>query len=197
MNSRRLLGTIPEVSPIRWSTAVRPAPGVMLTPIEGYRPKRPNRLANGWSPTALVVAADRSKSFDVFKALLEPLGPVVDVVLETSHFRTDGRHRDLQRAGVKRQGVVSYFNEFEDILTDDGCTGVAVMSTIVPWEVQFDEHKTIVIYAINRRPFREVLKRFGIRKRDDLVLVSEVKHVHHSSIEDAFKFRDLAKRLGM
>jgi hypothetical protein len=191
------VGTIPDTGLVHWSSAVRPAPGVALTPIEGYRPKRLHRLANGWSPTALVVAADRSKSFDLFKALLEPLGPVVDVVLETSHFRTDGRHRDLRRDGVNKLGIVSYFNEFEDILTEDGCTGVAVLSTIVPWEVQFDEHKTIIIYAINRRPFKAILRRFGLRKRDDLVLVSEVKHIHHSSIDDAFKFRDLAKRLGM
>jgi len=175
---------------------VRPAPGVEINPIEGYRPKRPQRSGR-WTTAATVVAADHDKLFQLFIALLEPLGPIVDVVLETSHFRTDGRHRDLRRCGVKRTGAVSYLNEFEDVIVGDGCTGVAVLSTLVPWEVQFDEHKSIAIYAINRKPFREILRHFGLRRRDDLVLLSEVRHVHHSSIEDAFKFRDLARRFGL
>lgn len=196
MNCRRPPSQVQDAGHVCWPDAVRPAAGAELIPIEGYRPKRLYRTTD-WTPTALVVAADRDKLFGLFAALIEPLGPIVDLVLETSHFRTDGRHRDLRRSGVKRSGVMSYLNEFEDLIVGDGCTGVAVLSTLVPWEVQFDEHKTVTIYAINRRPFREILRRFGIKRRDDLVLVSEVRHVHHSSTEDAFKFRDLAKRFGL
>src|SRR5438105_3665732 len=148
VNVRETLRQPPHTT-IHWPDAVRPSPEVHLKPIAGYRPDIYYNPMNDRRLPALAVGADQSAIFDLFLALLEPLGPTVDVILETSHFRTDGKHRDYRRLGVDRAVLCSYLCEFEDLMTDDGCTGVAVISPRGPLEVQFDEHKTIVVFAPN------------------------------------------------
>ena len=61
--------------------------------------------------------------------------------------------------------LASHFCEFEELLTHDGCTGVAVLADGRPMEVQFDEHKLFHVYAPDLRPFRRVLRRAGVRQR--------------------------------
>jgi hypothetical protein len=129
--------------------------------------------------------------------MLEPLGEVVDVVLETSHGSDGDRHRDLRRSHIDRPVLASYLCEYEDLLLNDGCTGVAVIATERPMEVQFDEHKLLVCYARNLRPFRRVLRAAGVPRRRDLQLISEGAHLHHSRPEYVRQFRELALRLGV
>ncbi|MBX7103871.1 MAG: hypothetical protein K1X57_07305 [Gemmataceae bacterium] len=146
---------------------------------------------------ALAIAADRARVFPLFLALAAELGSRVDAVLETSHFRSDGKHRDFRRLDVDRVGVAAYLSEFEDLIVDDGCTGVALIAPRGPCEVQLDEHKTIVVYAPRRKPFADICRKFGLVRNDRLALVSEVRHVHRSHAEFAVMFRDLTRRLRM
>jgi hypothetical protein len=182
--------------PCLLTDAVRPAARSTVRLIEGYRREtyfgRP-----GMQIPALAAQVSRDRLFDVFLALLKPLGEVVDVVLETSHGTTTDRHRDLRRTHIDRPVLESYFCEFEDLLLNDGCTGVAVVAGGRPMEVQFDEHKLIICYARNLRPFRRVLKESGITRRQDMQLISEAAHLHHTRPGDAKQFRDLALRLGV
>lgn len=189
--------TAPAIQPITWSAAVQPAAGVQFQAESGYRPERYKPIKGLPGVPTLAIAADRNIVFPLFTALLEPLGGTVDLILESSHFRENGKHRDYKRRGLGVGAVCCYLNEFDDMLADDGCTGVAVMSGTRPAEVQFDEHKSIVVYAADRRPFREVLHRFGLARHDELVLISEVKHIHRTTYEFADMFRDLARRFGM
>ncbi len=179
----------------RLPAAVRPAPGAAAL-CEGYRLDTYRNPDAGLCIPALAAAVSRDKLFDAFLALLEPLGDVVDVVLETSHSEDGDHHRDLRRERVDRPVLASYFCEYEGLLLEDGCTGVAVIATERPMEVQFDEHKQIVCYAHNLRPFRRVLKQFDVPRRQDMRLVSEGPHLHHSRPGDARRFRELALRLG-
>jgi hypothetical protein len=188
---------LPHTTLHRWSDAARPSPEVRVKAVAGYRSDVYYNPVNRRRLPALAIAADQSMVFDLFLALLKPLGPTVDAILETSHFRSDGKHRDYRRLGLDRDVLSSYLCEFEDLIRDDGCTGVAVISTRGPVEVQFDEHKTIVVYAPKRRRFRNICQQFGLQRRDDLVLVSEVRHVHRSNPEYAMMFRDLTVRLHM
>lgn len=197
MNVRQPLKHPPHAIQVRWPEAVVPAPEVQLPAVMGYRSDIYYNPANDRRLPALAIAADQVVIFELFLALLEPLGPTVDFILETSHFRTDGKHRDYRRLGIDRQVLASYLCEFQDLITDDGCTGVAVISPRGPMEVQFDEHKTIVVYAPKRRSFRNICRNFGLERRDDIVLVSEVRHIHRSNPEYAMMFRELTKRLGM
>src|SRR5207253_1110283 len=138
--------------PLRLTDAVRPAVAPAVPPTEGYRLDS-YRGRPGYRIPALAAAVSRDRLFDVFLQLLDPLGEVVDVVLETSHGNAADRHRDLRRTHIDRPVLESYLCEFEDLLLNDGCTGVAVIAAGRPMEVQFDEHKLLLCYARNLNPF--------------------------------------------
>ena len=91
----------------------------------------------------------------------------------------------------------SHLCEFEDLLLNDGCTGVAVIAHRRPMEVQFDEHKALICYARDVQPFREVLAEAGVLRDDRLRLVFDEPHVHFSRPDFAPRFNDLAWRLGV
>ena len=132
----------------RLTEAVRPAAGSPVPLVEGYRLET-YRGRPGLRIPALAAAVSGERLFDVFLQLLDPLGEMVDVVLETSHGNAADRHRDLRRTHIDRPVLESYFCEFEDLLLNDGCTGVAVVASGRPMEVQFDEHKSLICYARN------------------------------------------------
>src|SRR5437762_2013520 len=72
----------------------------------------------------------------------------------------------------------SHFCEFEELLLHDGCTGVAVISATQPMEVQFDEHKLLVVYARDLKPFEAILRRSGITRDNSMKLITEGEHLH-------------------
>ncbi len=177
--------------------AVRPGPGVPVMPQEGYRAAVYRDYQHGFRIPVLAASVSREKLFDVFLSLVEPLGEVVDVVLETSHRSRDGKHRDLRRRGIDAPILASYCCEFEELLTNDGCTGIAIMSDEQPMEVQFDEHKLLMVYAKNLKPFRRILKRFGVPRNDEMKLISEGEHVHSTAPEHHAEFKQFCYRLGI
>jgi hypothetical protein len=177
--------------------AIRPGPKVPIRPREGYRTSVfRDRQLNLRLPM-LSAAASAERIFDTFLALLEPLGDVVHVVLECSHGAEADQHTDLRRDEIDMPVLASHFCDFEDLLTHDGCTGVAVMAAGRSVEVQFDEHKLFHIYAPDLKPFRRVLRQMGLRRRKTLPLISEAEHLHHTTDEYAEEFRQLALRLGV
>jgi hypothetical protein len=145
----------------------------------------------------LTASVSAEKLFDVFLALLEPLGETVHAVLESSHATGSDHHTDLRRNHIDRAVLESHFCDFEELLLNDGCTGVAVMAARRPVEVQFDEHKQFTVYAPDLRPFRLALRGHGVRRRKLLPLLSEAEHLHHSTGEHAEQFRQLALRVGV
>ena len=177
--------------------AIRPGPDVPLRPREGYRvevfrePKARLRIP------MLSAAVSAEKLFETFLALVEPVGEVVHAVLESSHGSRGDRHTDLRRDHIDRSVFASHLCEFEELLTHDGCTGVAVLAAGRPVEVQFDEHKLFHVYAPDLRPFRRVLRSMGVRRRRVLPLISEAEHLHHTTDEFAEQFRQLSMRLGV
>src|SRR5262249_14860590 len=105
--------------------AIRPGPGVPVVPREGYRAAVYRDRKHGFKIPLLTASISREKLFDVFLSLLEVLGQHVDVILETSHRSRDGKHRDLRRRGIDAPILASYCCEFEELLLNDGCTGIA------------------------------------------------------------------------
>jgi hypothetical protein len=177
--------------------AVRPAPNVPLRPREGYRVEVfRDRLARVRIPM-LSAAVSAERLFETFLDLIEPVGEVVHVVVESSHEAGADHHLDLRRDHIDAPVLASYLCEFEELLTNDGCTGVAVMAAGRPVEVQFDEHKLFHVYAAYLAPFRRVLRRAGISRRRVLPLISEAEHLHHTTEDYADQFRELALRLGV
>lgn len=179
------------------SGAVRPGPGVPVVPREGYRAAVYRDYRNGFRIPLLAAAVSREKLFDVFMALLEPMGEHLDVVLETSHRSRGGKHRDLRRRGIDAPILASYCCEFEDLLINDGCTGIAVMSSSQAMEVQFDEHKVLTVYAASTKPFRRILRAHGVPRDDDMRLISEGEHLHSTEPHHYAEFRQFCHRLGI
>jgi len=177
--------------------AIRPALHVPVVPRQGYRADVYRDARAGLRVPVLAAAISREQLFDVFLALLPPLGDEVDVVLETSH-RSDGTsHKDLLREHIDLPVLMSYCCDFEELLLNDGCTGVAVIARSAPMEVQFDEHKLLVVYARDLAPFEGILHDFGIPRNDALKLITEGEHLHTSDPLHLDSFELLCCRLGI
>ncbi len=199
MNSDRLAAhlSVNSYGGFTLTDAVRPGAGLPVRPRQGYRIEvYRDRRAKLRLPM-LSAAVSAENLFDTFLALLEPLGDEVHVVLESSHGAATDDHTDLRRSGIDRPVLASHFCDFEELLTHDGCTGVAVLADRVPMEVQFDEHKLFHIYAPSLKPFRRILRAHGVRRRAQLPLISEGEHLHHTTDDYADTFRQLAVRLGV
>lgn len=181
----------------RLTDAIRPSLDLQVVPREGFRMEVYRDEVVGLRVPVLAAAVSREQLFDVFLALLEPLGEVVDVVLETSHDSDGGSHRDLYREHIDLPVLKSYFCDFEELLLHDGCTGVAVISTSGPMEVQFDEHKLLVVYARDLEPFECILHQTGIPRDDRMKLITEGEHLHSTDPAYVDSFEQLSYRLGV
>ena len=60
---------------------------------------------------------------------------------------TSNGHTDLYREHIDVPVLKSILWEYEDLLVNDGCTGLAVLNPDVPHEIQFDEHKLLIVYG--------------------------------------------------
>ena len=87
--------------------------------------------------------------------------------------------------------------EYEDLLINDGCTGLAVLNPGIPQEIQFDEHKLLIVYGENLGEFEDILLTNGIECDDQMKFITEAEHVHSSSDAYARQFEELKTRLGM
>lgn len=181
-----------------WLTeAIRPGLDRQIVPEEGFRTDTYQDDRHGLRVPLLAAAVSREHLFDLFLDLTAPLGDIVDVVLESSHFSPEGRHRDWYREGIDLPVLVSHFCDFEDLLTNDGCTGVAIISREEPIEVQFDEHKLLLVYASQLKPFQSILERAGVKRKDHLRLLTEGTHLHNSALRHRDAFQQLCWRLGV
>jgi len=177
--------------------AVRPGLRVPVVPREGYRRDVFRDKRGGVQVPVLAASVSRERLFDVFLDLLAPLGDTVDVVLETSH-ENDGRaHRDLYREHIDLPVLMSHFCDYEDLLLNDGCAGTAVIANGAPMEVQFDEHKLLVVYARDLEPFERILRDAGIPRDDKLKLITEGEHLHSTDPRHVDAFEQLCCRLGI
>jgi len=181
-----------------WLTdAIRPSYDLQVVPTTGYRHDKYRDEQSGFYIPVLIAAASSEKLFDLFFDLLDPLGMEVDVVLETSHENENGRHRDLYRESIDLPVLKSVLCEYEDLLLNDGCTGIAVLNPRVPVEVQFDEHKLLIVYGHDLEEFERILQQHGVECREDMKFITEAEHVHSSSEEYYQKFCELQYRLGI
>ena len=177
--------------------AIRPALHLPVVPCEGFRLDVFREPQAGLEVPVIAAAVSREKLFDVFLSLLAPLGPTVDVVLETSHESEGASHRDLLREHIDLPVLASHLCDYEDLLLNDGCTGVAVIATAGPMEVQFDEHKLLVVYAHDLEPFEVVLHQAGVPRDDRLKLITEGEHLHSSEPRYQDQFERMCSRVGV
>ncbi len=177
--------------------AVRPSIGLEVIPREGYRRDTYSDPETGNRMPVLAAAVSSERLFDVFMDLLDPLGEVVDVVMESSHDSEPGCHADLYREQIDTVILKSTLYDYEPLLLNDGCTGLAALNPNGPMEVQFDEHKLLFVYAHDLEPFEEILKAHGLKRDDTLKFISEAEHLH--STDDVYheQFEEILFRLSI
>lgn len=177
--------------------AVRPSFDLRVVPSEGYRHDVYQDEQTRATVPVLMAAASKETLLELFMELLDPLGNVCDVVLETSHNREALGHVDLYREHIDMPVLKSILWEFEDLLLNDGCTGIAVLNPGVPLEVQFDEHKLLIVYGQNLEPFEQTFRERDLVCNDQMRFITEAEHVHSSSDLYQQQFEELKTHLGM
>jgi hypothetical protein len=168
-----------------------------VVPKQGYRHDSYRDAESNSSVPVLMCSITRERVFEVFMDLLEPLGNIVDVVLESSHDRQRPGQDELYREHMDVPVLKSVLLDYEELLTHDGCSGIAVLNPRIPLEVQFDEHKLIIIYGNDLRPFEQILTGHGVRCDDRMKFITEAEHVHSSCEDYQTRFQVLKTELGM
>jgi hypothetical protein len=176
--------------------AVRPSYDLKVTPRQGFRHDF-YRDEDGAEAPVLMAAASKEILFELFMEMLDPLGCEVDVVLETSHHRQGTGHVDLYREQIDLAVLKSILWDYEDLLVNDGCAGLAVLNPQRPQEVQFDEHKLLIVYGEPLSPFEEILRSHGIKCDENMRFITEAEHVHSSTEQYYRVFEQLQFRLGI
>ena len=177
--------------------AVRPSYDLQVVPCQGYRHDFYYDEQSRSKVPVLMGSASNEHLMELFMDLLDPLGTEVDVVLETSHSNSQQGHVDLYREHIDMPVLKSVLWDYEELLLNDGCTGIAVLDPGVPHEVQFDEHKLLIVYGDDLTPFEHAFRGRNIRCDDELRFITEAEHVHSSSDRFTQQFEELKTRLGM
>ena len=176
--------------------AIRPSINLQVVPKQGYRHDVYVDPMSQMKVPVIMAAASRERLFDLFLDMIDTLGPVVDVVIETSHYHSGG-HQDYYREHIDMPVLKSILLEYEDLLLHDGCTGIAVLNPQRQQEVQFDEHKMIIAYGSPLESYERVLISHDVYVDDKIRFITEAEHVHTSSDQLHDKFQSLSMRLGM
>lgn len=179
------------------TNAIRPSYDLQVVPKAGFRHDKYRDEQTGVEIPVVMAAVSREELMDIFFEMLDPMGDEVDVVLESSHECDHGGHRDMVREAIDLPILKSVLLDYEDLLLDDGCTGIAVMNPNMPMEVQWDEHKLLIAYGQSLDHFEATLDRYAIDCEESMRFITEAEHVHSSSEEFMRRFEQLKYDLGI
>ncbi|MEL7498004.1 MAG: hypothetical protein AAFN77_10365 [Planctomycetota bacterium] len=178
--------------------AVRPAMDLKIKPSQGYRHDVYIDEESKARVPVIMAAASRQQLFPLFMQLIQRLGSTVDVVLESSHHSSgDAGHVDLYREHIDMPVLTSVLWDFEDLLMNDGCTGIAVLNPNTPQEIQFEEHKLLIVYGSPLEPYEFTLESHGVLENQGMKFITEAEHIHSSSENYAQRFFQLRTALGL
>ena len=72
-----------------------------------------------------------------------------------------------------------------------------MLNPSIPQEVQFDEHKLLIVYGNDLTAVRGLLIDGRLACREDMRFITEAEHVHSTSERFVGEFEELKMRLGM
>ena len=176
--------------------AIRPSFDLEVQPTQGFRHEVYVDEESKSEVPVVMASVSRQHLFPMFMQLIQELGETVDVVLETSHDHAINGHLDLYREHIDLPVLTSILWEYEDLLTNDGCTGIAVLNPAIPQEIQFDEHKLLIMYGEPLGKFEAMLENQGVTHDPGIRFITEAEHVHSSTRKYQEQFEDLRLRLG-
>jgi len=177
--------------------AIRPSYDLQVVPKQGFRHDSYTDPKTNSLVPVIMASASRERLFDLFLDLIDCLGNQVDVVLETSHCGDSGEHEDLYREHIDVPVLKSILYDHEELLLNDGCTGIAVLNPRKQQEVQFDEHKMLICYGSPLESFERILIKHDVYPDDSIRFITEAEHVHSSSDIFARQFPKLQSQLGI
>ena len=177
--------------------AVRPSYDLQVVPRQGFRHDSYTDPKTNTQVPVIMASASRERLFELFIDLIDCLGNEVDLVLETSHSGASDAHEDLYREHIDVPVLKSVLYDFEDMLINDGCTGIAVLNPRKQQEVQFDEHKMLICYGSPLESFERVLIQHDVYPDEQIRFITEAEHVHSSTDILAREFSRLQSRLGI
>ena len=176
--------------------AIRPSYDLQVVPRQGFRFDEYVDDTSQTRTPVIMAAATRHRILDLFLDLIDNLGNVVDVVLETSH-HFSANHQELYREHIDVPVLKSILLDHEDLLLNDGCTGIAVINPARRQEVQLDEHKLLIVYGRPLELFEQTMISADVYPDQDIKFITEAEHVHSSSEAYFDRFNTLKHRLGM
>lgn len=177
--------------------AIRPSYDLQVVPRQGYRHDSYTDPKTNAKVPVIMAAASRERLFDLFLDLIDCLGNEVDVVLESSHSGDSEDHEELYREHIDVPVLKSVFYDFEDLILNDGCTGIAVLNPRKQQEIQFDEHKMIICYGSPLEPFERVLIKHDVYPDEQIRFITEAEHVHSSTDTYVRDFPRMQSQLGI
>jgi len=172
-----------------------PSSSVELT--EGYRHDIYVDDETGTKVPVIMAAASKDKLFTVFLELISKLGPLVDVVLECSYDKIQEGHQDNYREHIDTSVLQSILYDYENLFMNDGHTGIAVLNPEIPQEIQFEEHKLLIIYGSPLEQIEVVLEKHGIENKQSITFITEVPHEHSPPEEFKDRIAKLKSSLGI
>lgn len=183
--------------------AVRPSFDLKVIPEQGYKHDKiklggnARRIGTRLLMPILVISVSLEQLFDTFLDLLDPLGNTVNAVLETSHSCSGAYRTSLRREHIDLPVLKSFLYDYDDLLLNDGCTGISVRSPKFSAEVRFDEHKLLIVCAKSLLPFEKVLHWHKIPHNETMPLLTNAEHIHITRDEYYQRFTTLQVALGM
>ena len=181
--------------------AIRPSSLLEVVPREGFRFDVYIDPDSGERTPVIMAAASAEKLFELFRSLVEELALVLDVVLESSHQPgVSANNQVFYREEIDRSVLFSKMLDFEDLLLNDGCSGIAVVECGQNFEVQLDEHKLLIVYFQQEsfcKRVVDVFKKFGIPYDQDIQFLTEAEHIHSSSDDFFERFKVFVGALSM
>ena len=138
--------------------AVRPSYDLQVVPSQGYRHDCFADDETKVRVPVLMAAASKEELFETFLDLLDPLGYGSRRGAGNQPQPRAPGHVDLYREHIDLPVLKSMLYDYEDLLLNDGCTGIAVLNPHVPQEVQFDEHKLLIVYGQDLQAFEDDLR---------------------------------------
>jgi len=187
--------------------AVRPSFDLKIIPEQGYKYDRLKlgtddmtvfqRMKSRWLMPILVISISHEYLFETFLDMLNPLGNTVNVVLETSHCHSGARRLGLRREHIDLPVLKSFLYDHDELLLNDGCTGISAFAPKISVGVRLDEHKLIFVYAKSLSSFEKILRRHNVQRNETMKFLTDAEHIHITRDEYFQRFRKLRVSLGM
>lgn len=145
----------------------------------------------------LIISTTKQKLFTTFVELCSAMPEVVSACVSvTNETRDISEH---WRLDIDIAVALSVIEEHRDLLVENGCLGISLMSTDPIYEVHFDEHKTICVYHQEEgflARTQSIAHEMGIHYDGNLRTVIDAAHYHRSDEYHAGQTATLIRELG-